>query len=81
MSNQGQPQVPVAEEQPKPKQYLMMIDEIGAAFLGKICPGIQFVQVEGINMTGNETHMALVSPIAKPAQPVPVQASEAPKVD
>lgn len=67
---------------PKPKQYLMMVDEIGAAMLGRICPGIQFVQVEGINMQGNTTHMALVSPLAAPvAQTVPVQAAEAPKVD
>lgn len=67
---------------PKSTQYLLMIDEVGASFLGRICPGIQFVQVEGINMKGNTTHMALVSPMAAPVlQPVPLQASEAPKVD
>lgn len=84
MSNSETPvSVPApAPEAPKPKQYLLMIDDIGAAFLSRLCPSIQLVQVEGIHMQGNDTHMALVSPMAKPLpQPVPVQPVDAPKVD
>lgn len=79
MSDQPQtPESPVSP--PKPKQYLLMVDELNAALLGRVFPAIQMVQIEGINMDGNATHMALVTP--KPApQPVPIQASEAPKVD
>lgn len=65
----------------KPKQYLLMVDEINAALLGRVFPSIQMVQVEGINMQGNETHMALVTPMVKPVQPMPIQASETPQVD
>jgi hypothetical protein len=61
----------------KPKQYLLMVDELNAALLGRVFPAIQMVQVEGINMQNNESHMALVTPMVKP----PIQAAEAPKVD
>ena len=65
----------------KPKQYLLMVDEINAALLGRVFPSIQMVQVEGINMQGNDTHMALVTPMVKPMISAPVQTEEAPKVD
>lgn len=67
-------------EAPKAKQYLLMVDEMNLALLGRVIPGLQFVQVEGFNMDSSKTHMALVTP--KPApQPEAVPASEAPKVD
>lgn len=90
MSDQGQapvqeaiPEVPVAPEAaPKAKQYLLMVDELGAALMARMCPGIQMVQVEGINMQGSDSHVALVTPIVKPIpQPMPIQAVEAPKID
>ena len=71
-----QPEVaaPVEAPAPKPKQYLLMIDEINVAILSRLIPSIQFVQVEGIHMQNNDTHMALVSPMVKlVSQPMPVQ--------
>lgn len=52
-------------EAPKPKQYLIMADEMHMALLGKLLPGLLFVQVEGMAMQGNDTHMLLVNPIVK----------------
>jgi hypothetical protein len=72
MSNDQQseaaaPEVTTAEAPAKPKQYLIMADELHMAILGKIIPGILFVQVEGMAMKDNSDHMLLVNPIAKPA--------------
>jgi hypothetical protein len=64
------PEAPI----PKPKQYLVMVDEITMAILGKIMPGLLFVQVEGMAMQGNDNHMLLVNPVVKPPVPtVPVE--------
>lgn len=59
---------------PKPKQYLLMADEMTMAILGRIMPGMLFVQVEGLAMQGNSDHMLLVNPLNKP--PVVTQAIE-----
>lgn len=73
MSNGQQSEAPVAEAAqvaeapPRSKQYLIMADEMHMAILGKIMPGILFVQVEGMAMKDNSDHMLLVNPIAKPA--------------
>lgn len=58
---------------PKPKQYLLMADELHMSVLGKIIPGLLFVQVEGMAMQNNSTHMLLVNPVVTPplaTQPV-----------
>lgn len=58
---------------PKPKQYLIMADELHMAMLGKLLPGLLFVQVEGMAMQNNSTHMLLVNPVVAPplaTQPV-----------
>ena len=63
------------ETPPKPKQYLLMVDEVTMAILAKIMPGLLFVQVEGLAMEGNDNHMLLVNPMVKPQIPtVPVEA-------
>lgn len=64
-------QDPVAA--PKAKQYLIMADELHMAMLGKIIPGLLFVQVEGMAMQNNDQHMLLVNPIVKPPAPETVQ--------
>jgi hypothetical protein len=62
------PEAPqTAEAPPKPKQYLIMADELHMAILGKIVPGLLFVQVEGMAMKDNSDHMLLVNPVAKQA--------------
>lgn len=62
---------------PKPKQYLLMADELHMAILSKIMPGILFVQVEGMAMQNNDTHMLLVNPLPK-VEPVtkPLEAAQ-----
>lgn len=70
-------EIPVVEK-PKSKQYLLMVDEISVALLSRICPSIQFVQVEGIKMQNNETHMALVTPMVLSA---PQAVPEEPKAE
>ncbi len=64
--------------QTKPKQYLLVVDEISMAILGRIMPGLMFVQVEGIGMQNNPNHMLLVNPISVPTETN--QAVEEPKV-
>ena len=55
-----------APEQPKPKQFLLMVDEIGMAFMSKVMPNITFVEIQGMNMQGNDGFQFLVNPIPKP---------------
>jgi len=59
------------EAPPKPKQYLVMVDELSRAIIGKIMPGILFVEIEGMAMEGNANHMLLVNPVPK-VEPVTV---------
>lgn len=69
---------------PKPKQYLVMADELHMALLGKLLPGLLFVQVEGMAMQNNSTHMLLVNPVAAPAlatQPIDGVKPEEPKAE
>jgi hypothetical protein len=83
MSEEQVPQeIPVDAGQtaaPKPKQYLIMADELHMALLSKLLPGILFVQVEGMAMQNNNTHMLLVNPLPKaepatqPLQPASAQ--------
>jgi len=68
----------------KPKQYLLMADEMTMSILGKLWPSLLFVQVEGMAMQGNDNHMLLVSPINKPVpvtQAVPGVSVEEQRVD
>lgn len=51
---------------PKPKQYLLLIDDIGMAFLSKVMPGITYVEVSGMNMQGTDGFQFLVTPVPKP---------------
>jgi hypothetical protein len=57
--------------EPEKKQFLLCVDELQCAFLSRIVPGLQFVEVRAMNLQDNSEMRALVSPIA----PIP----EAPK--
>jgi hypothetical protein len=90
MSEEIKQEVPAAEaapapvEAPKPKQFLIMADELHMAMLGKLLPGLLFVQVEGMAMQNNDTHMLLVNPLPKVAPataPVEGIKADEPKVD
>lgn len=74
MSEELKQEATASEAPAKAKQYLLMADELHMAVLSKIIPGLLFVQVEGMAMQGNDNHMLLVNPIAKPVPPtVPVE--------
>ena len=45
------------------KQYLVVVDDIGMAMLGRVCPMLTYVPVEGMTLNGSTTHHVLVSPI------------------
>lgn len=56
------------EEMPKPKQYLIMADELHMALFARLLPGLLFLQVEGMNVEKNDQHMLLVTPKPKPVE-------------
>lgn len=60
---------------PKPKQYLLLIDEIGMAFLNKVMPNITYVEVSGMNMQGTDNFQFLVTPFHKPEEAKAVEVS------
>lgn len=49
-----------------PKQYLILVDELSKAILGKLCPGLAYVEVTGMPITGNNDYQVLVSPLQTP---------------
>lgn len=84
MSNEAPVEIPQeAAPIPKPKQYLLMANELHMAMLSKIVPGMLFVQVEGMSMQNNPNYMLLVNPIAQPEVTKPIEAvnPEEPKVE
>lgn len=78
MSEAPTPEVPASVV--KPKQYLIMADEMHMALLGRLMPGLLYVQVEGMGLQGNSDYMMLVNPVKKEPVVQPLQ-PEAPKVD
>lgn len=63
----------VAAPAAKPKQFLILADELHMALLGKLIPGLLYVQVEGMNMEHNPNYMLLVNPVKKEPVFQPVQ--------
>lgn len=53
-------------ETPRPKQYLVMVDDMGRALLGRLCPSLMYVEVEGVGLKEQPDYMALVNPLPKP---------------
>lgn len=73
MSEQEEPVVSI----PKPKQYLLVVDDMGLTFLNKVIPSITFVEVHGMNMQGEANFQFLVTPAApKVAEIVPPNPEE-----
>lgn len=58
----------MTDEKPeeKPKQYLLMADQLTMTFLTRLMPGLQFVQVEGMPVKDNDAYQVLVNPLPKP---------------
>jgi hypothetical protein len=56
------------------KQFLLVCDDVQMAFLSRVMPGIQFVEVRAMNLSDNKEMMALVTPAPKApevAEPAP----------
>ncbi len=51
-----------ATEPPKAKQYLLLVDETKMVLLTHVLPWMQYVEVQGMNMVGDEKNMVLVTP-------------------
>ena len=49
----------------KPKQFLVMVDEVSMAFLSKLVPNLQFCQVEGLVIPDNPDYHLLANPTPK----------------
>ena len=65
-STEGMDKVSVADIPiAKSKQYLMLLDEMTMAIIGKIMPCMQFVEVEGFGMKDNDDYMLLVNPVKR----------------
>lgn len=47
----------------KSKRYLLMADELHMGLIAKLIPGMLFVEVEGMAMQNNTTHMLLANPV------------------
>jgi hypothetical protein len=60
------------------KAYLLTIDDVGMAFLNRVIPGIQYVEVQGMDLKDNPAFRALVTPIPQepPKETTPDAAGE-----
>jgi hypothetical protein len=47
------------------KQYILVVDEIGMAFLSKVMPNIRYIEVMGMHVAGCDDNQFLVSPVPK----------------
>lgn len=47
------------------KQYILIADEINISLLGKVMPGLKFLEVEGMNLKDHEGYQLLVNPMPK----------------
>jgi len=51
-----------SNEMEKPKQYLLMVDQLNMVLLSKMMPTLLFVEVEGY-INGDGKHQFLVNPL------------------
>lgn len=51
------------------KQYVLVIDEITMAFISKMFPSMQFIEIQGMNIKDNPTYSLLVTPIVNNGGP------------
>lgn len=63
-----QQELTVEPIQPKLKQYLLLADELHMSILGKLMPGLLFVEVEGLPMKDSTEYMLLANPVQKPKE-------------
>lgn len=57
-------------------QYVLMVDEQNMIYLKTVLPGIQFLKIEGMKITGLDNHQVLVTPV----QPQPTEQNAEPEI-
>ncbi len=62
---------------PKPKAYLLMIDESVLPFLNSLVPGLQFIEVIAVNVKDTTEYVLLGNPVPKAQPKVSDQSPEA----
>jgi len=50
-----------------------MVDELSMALLGRLCPGIVYLEVTGMPITDNPNYQVLVNPLHPPVEETPTQ--------
>ncbi len=60
-----------------PKQYMMIVDDVGMALISRVIPGIKYVEVSSMDMS-SPTHQVLVVP---KVIPTPDGVPQEPKVE
>lgn len=67
-------------EQPKPKSYLLMVGESIIPFLNAVVPGLQYIEVQAVNVKDSTDYVLLGNPVPKPQpeveSPVPLKEEE-----
>lgn len=48
------------------KKYIAVFDQVGIACLGRLMPGITFVEILGMSLSDNPNVQVLVNPLPKP---------------
>lgn len=61
-------ETPAQEATPKPKQYIILIDDVAMAVLGKLMPSLKFCLVEGLAIPDNPHYHLLANPIIKKSE-------------
>lgn len=59
------------------KQYLLLVDDHAKALLQSLCAGLQFLEVQGFNLNGENKFQVLATPVNNPVTPIAI---ETPKV-
>lgn len=58
------------------KQYLLMVDDEGMQRIRGVCGGIEYLEVQGMDVGGVNTYKILVAPVIPPVPSVQVEAVE-----
>lgn len=51
-----------------PKQYLLMVNDVGMALISRVIAGLQFLEVQGLTVKDNPNLNLLASPVAMPLE-------------
>lgn len=64
--------IPIPQTPTTSKQYLLVLDDVTMVIIGRICPSLRFIEVEGMPMKDCTSHTLLVNPVAVAIEPIPI---------